>query len=173
MPTLVTGGASCGKSEYAEQLALDQGGRRIYIATMQPYGDDAALRITRHRELRQGKGFNTIEWYTDLERLQIAKGFTVLLECLGNLAANELFREGADYQTARRNILDGLASLCAQADELIIVNNDITSDGCVYTAETQQYIDLLADVTSAFIGSCSRVIEVVCGIPIWHRGQPL
>lgn len=36
---LVTGGSGSGKSAYAEQCILDFGGtRRVYIATMQPFG---------------------------------------------------------------------------------------------------------------------------------------
>lgn len=173
MLTLITGGAACGKSEYAEQLAISHGGKRIYIATMQPYGTDADLRIARHRKLRQGKGFHTIEWYTDLARLDLGQGGTVLLECLGNLAANELFTDGAGWEDARDSVLYGISSLAAQADNLIMVGNDISSDGCVYTKETMAYIELVANVTGVAAALSQRVAEVVCGIPVWHKGGEL
>ncbi len=65
MYCLVTGGAGSGKSEYAESLALsfcDKAGSMFYIATMYPYDDEETKRrIHRHRSLREGKGFVTIE----------------------------------------------------------------------------------------------------------------
>lgn len=65
MYCLVTGGAGSGKSEYAESLALsfrDKSGGMFYIATMYPYDDEETkTRIRRHRSLREGKGFVTIE----------------------------------------------------------------------------------------------------------------
>ena len=41
---LVTGGSGSGKSAYAEQCILDFGGtRRVYIATMQPFGAEGRV----------------------------------------------------------------------------------------------------------------------------------
>ena len=61
MFTLVTGGAASGKSEYAESLAMRLPGRRIYLATMRPADPESLARINRHRRLRQGRGFDTLE----------------------------------------------------------------------------------------------------------------
>ena len=41
MITLVTGGTKCGKSGYAERILERFEGRKYYIATMNPVGDDA------------------------------------------------------------------------------------------------------------------------------------
>lgn len=106
MILLVTGGSASGKSEYAEnralQLAKTEQKKLIYLAAMKPFGEEAAKRIERHRQLRAGKGFETVERYTDIEGLcrdgsleaetfrQKAKDAVVLLECMSNLAANEM-----------------------------------------------------------------------------------
>ena len=53
---LVTGGSGSGKSAYAEQCILDFGGtRRVYIATMQPFGAElhATGRCARQRSFRR------------------------------------------------------------------------------------------------------------------------
>ena len=55
MIALVTGGASSGKSAYAESLACALPGPRFYLAAMKPYGEEGARRIARHRALRAGK----------------------------------------------------------------------------------------------------------------------
>ena len=65
MILLVTGGSASGKSEYAEnralQLAKTEQKKLIYLAAMKPFGEEAAKRIERHRQLRAGKGFETVE----------------------------------------------------------------------------------------------------------------
>ena len=60
MITLITGGSKCGKSSLAERIICGFSGKKFYIATMKPYGDEAFQAIERHREMRKGKGFKTI-----------------------------------------------------------------------------------------------------------------
>ena len=93
---LVTGGSGSGKSEYAENWLTGinkKDGTYIYIATMQPYTEETMKKIERHHRLRAGKGFRTLEKYTDLSELEIPKNQGILLECISNLVANELYRE--------------------------------------------------------------------------------
>ena len=71
---LITGGSGSGKSEYAEQKLMEYAShskrnkKRYYIATMIPFGKETEEKIARHRKLRAGKGFETIECYTDLKK---------------------------------------------------------------------------------------------------------
>ena len=83
MTTLITGGSKCGKSSYAEKLLDGFAGRKIYIATMEPFGSDAQEAIKRHRLMRKGKGFETLERFTDIGGADIPKNCAVLLECVG------------------------------------------------------------------------------------------
>ena len=48
MFTLVIGASASGKSEYAEKLAMSLDGQRIYLAAMEPFGQEAQARIARH-----------------------------------------------------------------------------------------------------------------------------
>ncbi len=173
MRLLVLGQAASGKSEYAENLALRLGGRLLYIATMQPFGKDAELRISRHQKLRQGKGFNTLECYTGLASLQIANTDTVLLECLGNLAANEQFAKNQSIEDALAAVLEGVRALQGQCQNLVAVSNDVFCSGESYTAETQEYIQLLARINAALAEGFEGVAEVFCGLPHWHKGGPV
>ena len=61
------GGSACGKSGWAEDLACRLGGPLIYLATMEPWGQEGAERIARHRKARVGKGFSTLEQPRHLE----------------------------------------------------------------------------------------------------------
>ena len=70
MLVVVTGGSGSGKSAFAEETVLSLGeARRIYIATMQAFDEESHRRIRRHRHMRAGKGFETIERYTELDEL--------------------------------------------------------------------------------------------------------
>lgn len=68
MITLIMGGSGSGKSAYAEDYALTQAGKSLkyYIATMQIYDAEGQRKVERHRKLRAGKGFITIEQPTDI-----------------------------------------------------------------------------------------------------------
>ncbi len=103
MFTLVIGGSASGKSDYAERhvLAMEAEGPRIYIATMEPFGEEARARIERHHAMRRDRGFETIECYRNAGKLVLPEGANVLLEDLGNLTANELFG-GEQLQTAEQ-----------------------------------------------------------------------
>ena len=78
---VVTGGSGSGKSAYAEEqicmLKKKTNSRHLYyIATMVPYGKETEQKILRHRQMRNGKGFETLECFTDLKKLvQTEPGF--------------------------------------------------------------------------------------------------
>lgn len=104
MLTLITGGSGSGKSAYAEKYichASNEKGfkEKYYIATMQVFDDEGQRKIDRHRRLRAGKGFITIEQPRDIQdavsKLQsencLKAGRLALLECMSNLVANEMF----------------------------------------------------------------------------------
>ena len=65
---LITGGSGSGKSEYAESLFSEiKNTEKYYIATMKPFGKEAKERIQKHRRMRSGKGFITLEYPTDIK----------------------------------------------------------------------------------------------------------
>ena len=58
-------------------------------------------------------------------RVQVPSGANVLLECLSNLTANELYRADGAGEKTKEAILSGVQSLLEQAASLIIVTNEI------------------------------------------------
>ena len=92
MLTLVIGGAASGKSAYAEHLAVQSGGPHYYLATMQVWDAECAARVAKHRAMRAQKQFATVECPQNLHLVRLPQQGTALLEDLGNLAANELYR---------------------------------------------------------------------------------
>ena len=176
MKILISGGSASGKSEFAENLAVSlsepENSNLIYIATMKPYGDEAKERIQKHQLQRKTKGFATIECYNELEKIVVMKDSIVLLECLSNLMANELFTEdrGEDInENGYDLVVRGIASIEKQTKHLIIVSNDIFSDGIKYDKDTMRYQKKLGRINRELASKFDEVIEVSNGIPIYHK----
>lgn len=171
MMILLTGGSGCGKSTFAEKLCVQLPAPRYYIAAMRPYGPGGREKVARHRAMRAGNGFETIERYTALDTLRLeAAGGTALLECICNLTANEMFDENGVQSDPVRRVLDGVAALRAQCETLVVVTNDVGSDCGEYSASTRGYIAALGQINAALAAQADAVCELVCGIPLVLKG---
>lgn len=137
---------------------------------MQAFDEESHRRIRRHRHMRAGKGFETIERYTELDELLIPKDCVVLLECMSNLVANEMFREGWLPPEVAEKITEGVKNLLSQAKHVVIVTNEIFSDGILYEEESEQYKKELGQINQKLAELAEEVVEVVYGIPVWHKG---
>ena len=167
MMILLTGGSGCGKSSYAERIVTAlPNQKRVYIATMQVYDEESVQRVARHRAQRADKGFVTIECEKDLAAAQIEAGSVVLLEDLVNLVANEMF-DGGDVS----RIIPALDELAKRCAHLIVVTNDLFSDGEVYGESTQEYLRVLAAVNAYAAKRADCVAEVVYSIPVCLKGE--
>lgn len=168
MFTLVIGGSASGKSEYAENLVRRLPGQRIYLATMQPMDRECLKRIERHRRLRREKGFFTVERYTDIAGAPLPERANVLLECMSNLAANELYHPNGGGTKA---VLQGVETLARQCLHLTVVTNELFSGGAAYGADTLDYLRELAKINRTLAARADVVAEVVCGLPSFLKGE--
>lgn len=170
MLILLTGGSGCGKSSYAETLCGKLPGPRYYIAAMRPYGEESLRKIEKHRRMREGKGFKTIERYTDLASLTLPGRGTVLLECICNLTANEMFHEDGAWENPFERVIRGVEALLEQSRHVVVVTNDVSSDGRLYDEGTMAYIRALGRINAALARRADTVCELVCGIPVPQKG---
>ena len=195
---IVYGGSASGKSSYAESFAMSlQGeGRLLYIATMYPYkwntteiDPETMQRIERHRAMRADKGFDTVECYRHVEHIVAKRQDVLLLECMSNLLANEMYLEqdsddGGLAETmsevekagvgmsetlslVSKKIVQALVNLSTRVQD-VIVTNDVFSDGgsLTYDESTREYVKNLAEINCALARVAETVTEVVCGIPV-------
>ena len=196
---IVYGGSASGKSSYAESFAMSlQGeGRLLYIATMYPYkwntteiDPETMQRIERHRAMRADKGFDTVECYRHVEHIVAKRQDVLLLECMSNLLANEMYLEqdsddGGLAETmsevekagvgmsetlspVSKKIVQALVNLSTRVQDVVIVTNDVFSDGgsLTYDESTREDVKNLAEINCALARVAETVTEVVCGIPV-------
>ena len=175
MIVLVTGGSGCGKSTWAERLIASMPeGQRVYIATMQVYDEEGQKRIARHRQMRSGKGFATIEQQTDIEKaIEKMQGSSpdrraALLECMSNLVANEMFADGkiTDKKAVVGKIIAGMERLKESVAHLVIVSNNVFEDGILYDQTTMDYIEAIGQINGQLARMADEAVEVVAGIPV-------
>lgn len=221
MLCLVTGSSGSGKSEWAEGKILEIAGeKKLYLATMRSFGAEGERRVKRHRALRAGKGFETIERAVDLTGIppETLRGATVLLEDLSNLIANEMFdpegvlaavlaersegpvetgvkppQEGGvstqdssshvperstsdqDDVTAWltspeagglvfESVTKSLLHVAEYSRNLVIVANEIASDGQRYDPVTESFRRVTGKINCFAASMCGGVTEVVLGI---------
>ena len=171
MQILLTGGSASGKSTYAEKIALNLPPPHYYIATMRKYDDERLEKVKQHQKMRAGKGFITIEKETDLDEIILPQKGTVLLECLCNLTANEMFDHEGRISDVFDKILTSVESLAAQSSAIIIVTNDVGSDGGGYDQGTEEYIRTIGRLNSELAQRSDYVFELISGIALPLKGD--
>ena len=170
--TLVVGGAASGKSAYAERLIVRSDAvKRVYLASMEPFGDEARQRIEKHRAMRRGKGFETLECYVNLPSITLPPDSAVLLEDVGNLCANELFSQQGAGDGAAELILRGVAHLREQCRDVVVVSNEVFTGGADYAEDTMRYLSVLSYVNRRIAAAADAVCEVGCGIAAYYKGE--
>ena len=186
MTVLVLGEPESGKSRYAEELALGmQGDGLYYIATMSVVDEESEARVRRHRQMRDGKGFETLEipYRVDraLESIEAPEQAVVLLECVSNLVGNEMYddpdrayehtelpRERWLEDTADAIVSD-IKKLSESCKDLVIVANRFEPDAEGYDDMTRLYVELnntVNDRLSEIAGRVAGIEEIrgaVCG----------
>lgn len=168
MIALFTGGSGSGKSEMAESYACRLASNKkplYYFATMRVWGEEGRARVEKHRRQREGKGFATVECPSRLP-LGVAGG-VILLECLSNRLANAMF---GDKDSAPVGLILSELDALAEKNDLVVVTNEIFSDGAKYDAETAQYIENLGLLNQKLARRAQLFVESVYSIPVVHKG---
>ena len=156
---LVLGPNSSGKSLFAEQLAVETGESRVYVATMVPLTEDNYKRIDKHRIQRADKCFATIEAPWNLQEINIDSDTVVLLEDVSNLLANGIFQ----YQFSGKDALKQIKKLSEKCKCLIIVSIDgLVDEG--YDEETANYVQQLNWLNKELSKIAESVYEMRDGV---------
>ena len=176
MVVLVVGVPDSGKSVLAENVALELSGenKRIYLATMEILDEEGKRRVQKHRKLREGKGFFTVEAPVKIgEALADEPGLkqsTVLIECISNLVGNVMHDEEiAENKSAKERIdtvvsavIADVTGICNEAKNVVIVTNSfVCEEG--FDEETKEYVKSLDAVNYELRKVADEIFEFAEG----------
>ena len=178
MTVFISGGAKCGKSSFAQDLtvAVSNGGKHYYVATMISTGEEDNERIRRHIADRDGMGFETVECFRNImDCLKTAdKDGVFLVDSVTSLIQNSLFPIEKNYEMdldAAMRCADELIEFAGAVRHVIFVSDYIYSDAERYSESTESYRKCLAGIDRRLADICDTVIEVAAGQPIIHKGD--
>lgn len=178
MTVFISGGAKSGKSSLAQDLAvaLANGGKHYYVATMISTGFEDDERIRRHIADRNGMGFETVECFTDVMAcLKTAdrKG-TFLVDSVTALMQNAMFPVEKNYEmdlAAAQRCADRLVEFAGAVKHVVFVSDYIYADARRYSESTEAYRKALADADRRLAKRCDTVVEVSAGQHFVHKGE--
>ena len=89
---------------------------------------------------------------------------------MSNLAANEMYAEGGAGEKTEEAVMAGIRRLLQDVRHLVVVTNEIFSDGMVYDESTVEYMGHLGNINQQMARLADSVTEVVYGIPVCMKG---
>ncbi|GFE63321.1 bifunctional adenosylcobinamide kinase/adenosylcobinamide-phosphate guanylyltransferase [Litoreibacter roseus] len=169
--TMVLGGASSGKSDFAEQIVIAQGTPRTYIATAQAFDPEMSSKIEAHRAARAGNDWTTVEAHIDLAAAvsKAAEGGVVLIDCT-TLWLSNLLLAGADIEGAVEELLTTLTST---QNPVTLVCNEV-GGGIVPSSKLgREFRAIQGRFNIKLAAQADRVVQVIAGLPQVLKGSPL
>lgn len=165
--TLVIGGASSGKSIWAEEFVLKQKISPVYIATAQSFDAEMDLKILNHKRQR-GAGWTTIEAPFDAAAplAEIAPDKPVLFDCATLWLSNHLLA-GHDLATEETTLLRALANC---RGPVTIVSNEVGAGIVPENALSRQFRDAQGKLNQKLAAQADLVVTVMAGLPLVLKG---
>ena len=80
-----------------------------------------------------------------------------------------MFNENGAGQQTVFEVMTGIDNILTQAKNVVIVTNEVFSDGCEYDDNTLRYIAYLGSINKEMAKKADVVTEVVYGIPINYK----
>ena len=153
--------------------AASSGMDKLYIATMIPFGEEGNRRIEKHRKMRAGKGFLTVEKYTEVDSLigeiRDLGGKCCLLECMSNLVGNEMHDPrnlSLPDEDLEKLITEEVLALGKSCGHLVVVANCFLTEDESYDDETRRYVRIADHVNEILKDCADETCELAEGE--WH-----
>lgn len=161
---LITGGQRSGKSNYAQQLALQQTQQPVYLATSRIWDDEHRQRIERHKKDR-GPEWITIEEDKGLSRHQL-QGRVVVVDCVTLWATNFFYDSNGNVEKALSLMKDEFNLMTDQEAYFIFVTNEIGLGETSVNELQRKFADLQGWLNQYIASHADEVVLMISGIPL-------
>ena len=161
--TLVLGGASSGKSLWAEGLVLSSNRSPVYLATAEPSDREMSEKIVRHQERRE-ENWQLIESPIDLAPYfkTVSSDHVILLDCLTLWLSNLMMAEkNVDFEIT--NLLESIANCSAP---VVCVSNEIGLGMVPDNTLGRRFRDWQGQINQRFAAAANAVTFVAAGLPL-------
>lgn len=181
MIIFISGGVRSGKSRAAENMVQTFCTKRaVYIATSRQTDNEMKKRIQLHQKERQAANpsWVTIEQSVDLQQIlpNLQSDDAVLLDCVTNWLANELFLTEKRWQTKEgkqevfHHMIKALDKLFAQSQTVVLVSNELFEAG-VLEESTYSYMHMLGKLHQYIVEKADVAICVEAGLSRFKKGK--
>ncbi|TCL08600.1 adenosylcobinamide kinase /adenosylcobinamide-phosphate guanylyltransferase [Shimia isoporae] len=166
--SLILGGASSGKSAFAESLVVATKAPRVYLATSQAFDDEMRAKIAAHLDQR-GPDWRTIESPLDTAHAlsQVAESEVVLLDCATMWLSNHLLAE-SDIAAEQERLLTALSNCNGR---IVVVTNEVGLDVVPDNKLARQFRDAQGKLNQAIAAQADLAVLVVAGLPMLLKGE--
>ncbi len=166
---LITGGERSGKSNYAQNLALQFSNSPIYVATARKWDEDFQHRIDRHQQERDERWTN-IETEKYLSEIDFS-GKVALIDCVTLWLTNFFVDHKNDVHLSLEEAKKEFLSIIDQENvTLIIVTNEIGMGVHAQTHVGRKFTELQGWMNQFLAAKADEVILMVSGIPVKIKG---
>lgn len=162
---LVTGGQRSGKSEFAENLALQLSSCPVYLATARIFDEEMRKRVRLHQKRRENIWEN-LEEPLYASNANVNSDDVVLLDCLTLLSTNWFFEDDENIEAALSDIQNQLEGLFSKGSTIIIVTNEIGMGGVSDNELQRKFTDLQGWINQYVANRADDVYMLVSGIPV-------
>lgn len=159
--TLILGGASSGKSAFAETLIKTTNRPLIYLASATAHDNEMDAKIQRHRQQR-GQGWHTIEEPLDAAGVLARRkpGEALLFDCATLWLSNHM-GAGHDIDAAQSTLIQALDTCPAS---VVTVSNEVGHGIVPEHALSRQFRDAQGRLNVALAAQADLVVMVVAGL---------
>ena len=166
--TFVLGGASSGKSAFAEGLVVATEASRVYVATSQIYDDEMAAKVRDHVAAR-GNDWHTIEEPLDMAKAlsQVGEDQVVLLDCASMWLTNHMMAEHDLVQETEAL----LAALAACKGRVVVVSNEVGMGIVPDNALARRFRIAQGKLNQRLAAAADLAVFVIAGLPQVLKGD--
>ena len=166
--TLVLGGASSGKSLWAEQLVLSANKPAVYLATAQAFDPEMQRKIEAH-QARRGTEWSLFETAHDPAQALVnaPDNQVILLDCL-TLWLSNLMHNKADIEAELTRLITAL-NTCKSP--VVCVSNELGLGLVPDTSLGRKFRDWQGVINQRIAAQADLVTFVAAGLPMALKGE--